>query len=93
MLLYMYCNIGLFSMLIIILSVSIQNCDIDIDTEMLEVTQSELFLLVTGIAGADNCQMFVCCKKEISMESISIKDSLLDLILSYILSVFFHKLT
>ena len=80
----MYCNIGLFCMLIIILfSVSIQNCDIDIDVEMLEVTQSEPFLLVTGIPGADNCQVFVCCEKEIFLESKSIKDSLLDLIATY----------
>ena len=45
--------------------------------------QSEPFLLVTGIPGTDNCQVFVCCEKEIFMESKSIKDSLLDLIATY----------
>ena len=45
--------------------------------------QSEPFLLVTGIPGTYNCQVFVCCEKEIFMESKSIKDSLLDLIATY----------
>ena len=67
----------------ILFSVSIQNCDIDVDAEMLEGTQPEPFVLVTGIPGADNCQVFVCCEKEIFMESKSIKDSLLDLIATY----------
>ena len=40
---------------------------------MFEVTQSEAFLLVTGIPGADNCQVFVCWEKEILMESKSIR--------------------
>lgn len=64
-------------------SLCFQNCDIDVDAEILEVTQSEPFLLVIGIPGAENFQVFVCCEKEILMESKSIKDSLLDLIATY----------
>jgi len=51
--------------------------------EISDVTQSEPFLLVTGISGTDTSQVFVCCERNMFMESKSMKDSLLDLIATY----------
>lgn len=35
-----------------------QSCDIDLDMEISDVTQSEPFLLATGIPGTESCQVF-----------------------------------
>ena len=53
------------------------------DSELSEVMQSEPFLLVTGESGTDNSQVFVCCEGQLYIESKSVKDALLDLILTY----------
>ena len=37
----------------------LQCCDIDVDSEISEVTQSEPFLLLTGQPGMENSQVFV----------------------------------
>ena len=55
----LYCAVDLCLQMF---SATIQNCDIDLNAEMFEVTQSEPFHLVTGIPGVDNCQVFVCCE-------------------------------
>ena len=61
----------------------LQCCDVDIDSEVSSVTQSESFLLLTGQPGTENCQVFICCEAELYIESKSIKDALIDLILTY----------
>ena len=61
----------------------LQSCDIDIDSEISEVTQSEPFLLLTGQPGMENSQVFICCEGQLYLESKSIKDALLDLISTY----------
>ena len=38
---------------------------------------------MTGEPGSDSCQVFVCCKGQIYIESKSVKDALLDLISTY----------
>ena len=61
----------------------LQCCDVDVDSEISEVTQSEPFLLITGEAGTENCQIFICCEGQLYTESKSIKDALLDLLSTY----------
>ena len=61
----------------------LQCCDVDIDSEVSSVTQSEPFLLLTGEPGIENCQVFICCEAELYIESKSIKDALVDLISTY----------
>ena len=61
----------------------LQCSDIDVDSEISEVTQSEPFLLLTGQPGMENYQVFICCEGQLYLESKSIKDALLDLISTY----------
>lgn len=61
----------------------LQCCDVDVDSEISEVGQSEPFLLITGEPGSESCQVFICCEGQMYMESKSIRDALLDLISTY----------
>ena len=45
--------------------------------------QSAPFLMITGRSEAENCQFFICCEKDIYLESKSLKDAIIDLFATY----------
>lgn len=68
---------------LILLIVFFQTCDIDIDEAVSKVQQSVPYLVITGIPGDMNCQVFVGCEQEFFFECNSVKDSIIDLIGTY----------
>jgi len=60
-----------------------QCCDVDVECEIAEVTQSEPLLLVTSQPGTENSQIFVSCEGQIYVESKSLKDAILNLMPIY----------
>ena len=48
-----------------------------------EITQLKHFLLITSKPGTESSQVFICCERQIYMESKSIKYALLDLLSTY----------
>ena len=44
---------------------NLQNCDVDLDQEVAGVEQTAPFLLITGNAGSENSQIFICCENDI----------------------------
>ena len=61
----------------------LQNCDVDFDQEVAGVEQTTPFLLITGDAGLENSQIFICCENDILMESKTIRDAMLELLATY----------
>ena len=61
----------------------LQNCDADLDQEVAEVEQTAPFLLITGKAGSENSQIFICCENDILNESKTIRDAILELLATY----------
>jgi len=61
----------------------LQTSDVDLDEAASEVQQSAPYLVITGIPGSMNCQVFISCEQEILYESSSVKDSIIDLIGMY----------
>ena len=53
------------------------------DEQIIEIAQSEPFILVTGKPGMETSQIFICCEGQIFAESKSMKDALFDLIAVY----------
>lgn len=67
----------------LLLACYLQICDVDLDVEIEQVKQSEPFIAVTGKAGNENCQYFICAEQALTTESISLRDAFLDLICAY----------
>ena len=61
----------------------LHNCDVDVDQEVAGVEQTTPFLLITGDAGLDKSQLFICCENDILMESKTIQDAMLELLATY----------
>lgn len=82
---YIYINNFLYVLeaQLILLIIFLQTCDIDIDEAVSKVQQSAPYLVITGIPGDMNCQVFVGCEQEIFFECNSVKDSIIDLIGTY----------
>ncbi len=55
----------------------------DLEFEIENIKQSEPFIAVTGKAGDENCQYFICAEQALTTESISLRDAFLDLICAY----------
>jgi len=53
----------------------LQCCDVDVDSKVPKVAQSESFLLITGEPGMESCQVFICCEGQLYTDSKSIKDA------------------
>ena len=53
------------------------------DSEVSNVDQAAPFLVITGIPGEENCQVFICAEGSVLLESKSIRDSMIDLIATY----------
>ena len=45
--------------------------------------QSEPFIVVTSKPGTETSQIFVCCERQIYLESKSMRDALLDMMATY----------
>ena len=53
------------------------------DSEVRSVDQAEPFLVITGMPGEEQSQVFTCDEGSLLLELRSIKDSLIDLIATY----------
>ena len=53
------------------------------DSEVDSIDQAEPFLVITGIPGDEQSQVFICVEGSLLLESKSIKDSMIDLIATY----------
>ena len=58
---------------LILLIVFLQTCDIDIDEAISKVQQSAPYLVITGIPGDVNCQVFIGCEQEIFLNVTVLK--------------------
>ena len=58
-------------------------CDVDIDEEVKQISQSEPYIVVTGQPGHENAQFFIVCEQAVLLESKSIQDALVDMIATY----------
>ena len=61
----------------------LQTCDKDIDNEISKIKQSAPYLVIIGVPGDINCQIFVCAEKETVLECRSVSDAIIDLIAAY----------
>jgi len=52
--------------------------------EVSEIEQSEPFIVVTSRPGTESSQIFVCCEKQIYLESKSMRDASLDMMSTYL---------
>lgn len=50
---------------------------------MSEIVQAAPFIVITGISGDDNSQIFICSEKIVFLESKTIMDAVIDLISFY----------
>ena len=53
------------------------------DREVAGVEQTAPFLLITGNAGLENSQIFICCENDILMEPKTVRDAILELLATY----------
>ena len=61
----------------------VQSCDSNLESEIDQIPQSEPYIIVTGKAGEENAQYFVCVEKALLTESKSLRDAILDVICAY----------
>ena len=62
----------------------LQDCDVDLDSEILGIDQKAPYLVITGCPGTENAQYMGACEKTIHCDHCkSFKDALLDLIVTY----------
>lgn len=54
-----------------------------LEEEVMSVKQSEPFIAVTGRAGDENCQYFICAETAKIIECKSLRDAILDMICIY----------
>lgn len=52
-------------------------------TEVNEIPQTSPFITITGVAGDENCQFFICGEKDVFLESKTLKDAIIDLVAFY----------
>ena len=50
-------------------------CEVNLEEEIFEIEQSEPFVIVTSKLGTETSQIFVCCEKQIYLESKSMRDA------------------
>ena len=50
---------------------------------MSQIVQAALFIVITGISGDENSQIFICIEKTVFQESKTILDAVIDLICFY----------
>ena len=55
----------------------------DVGEEVGKIHQAAPFISITGIAGDDNCQVFLCGEGNIFFESASLKEAMIDLLSFY----------
>jgi len=61
----------------------LQTCDKDIDNEISKIKQSAPYLVIIGVPGDINCQIFACAEQETVLECRSVSDAIIDLIAAY----------
>ena len=52
----------------------------DVGEEVGKIHQAAPFISITGIAGDDNCQVFLCGEGDTFFESASLKEAMIDLL-------------
>ena len=55
----------------------------DLEEEISEMEQSEPYIVITSKPGTESSQIFVCCERQIYLESKSMRDALLDMMSTY----------
>lgn len=58
-------------------------CDVDLDSEVHQITQSAPYIAQTGVAGTENAQYFIACEQAVLCESKSVEDAIIDLLAVY----------
>ena len=53
------------------------------EQEITAIKQAAPYIAITGIAGDENAQFYVCSEQKIVLESSSMRDAVLDLMASY----------
>ena len=51
--------------------------------EISAIEQAAPYIVITGVAGDENAQFFVCAEQTIVLESSTVRDAVLDLVASY----------
>ena len=60
-----------------------QSLDTDLEYDIDKISQREPYIVVTGRAGEECAQYFICAEKTLTTESKSLRDAFLDLICTY----------
>lgn len=61
----------------------LQDCDVNLDSEVWKIEQKAPYVVITGRPGMENSQYFIACEKVIHCDCKSLKDALLDLVVTY----------
>ena len=61
----------------------LQDCDVNLESEIRNIDQKAPYLVITGRPGTENSQYFIACEKVVHCDCKSLKDALLDLVLTY----------
>jgi len=77
------CAMTMHSGVFMVVFMSLQACDIDVDREVGEIAQSAPYIVQTGRAGTENVQYYIACEKQVICESKSLIDAIVDLIACY----------
>ena len=61
----------------------LQDCDVNLESEIRNIEQKAPYLVITGRPGIENSQYFIACEKVVYCDCKSLKDALLDLVVTY----------
>lgn len=61
----------------------LQDCDVNLESEIRNIEQKAPYLVITGRPGTENSQYFIACEKVVHCDCKSLKDALLDLVVTY----------
>ena len=62
---------------------TLQDCDVNLEEEVRKIKQAAPYIIITGEAGSESAQYYVCCESKTWIESKNLKDSLTDLLATY----------
>ena len=61
---------------------TLQDCEVNLEEEVRKIKQAAPYI-ITGEAGSESAQYYVCCESKTWIESKNLKDSLTDLLATY----------